>query len=207
MSGATCQVSHVRCLMSDVMCHGSCVIYCVLPVTFHLSIMPTATDLPTANSPILRSRLVCKDSKTRFLFLQTLKYLQNIKNSNVRKLPILAICSLTRILQSTGKRVFRDCTHRLTDNSRISRLIDWIGWFSEKACFWWPMFWRNWRFINLSVVIAYLFVPKQGLSRTNHGLEVNLDLDEKMKIIFIMFILFIIFSHLISINFLSFPAI
>ena len=55
-------------------------------------------------------------------------------------------------------------------------------------------------------MIVVWFVLKQGPSRTNHGREINLDLDEKMKIIFIMFILCIMFSHSVSINFHPFPA-
>ena len=58
MSGVKCQVSNVRCHMSNVMCHVS-------PVTCHMSLRPTATatDPPTANSPTIHSRLVCKDQQ------------------------------------------------------------------------------------------------------------------------------------------------
>ena len=45
-----------------IICHMSGVACCVLRVTCHLSITPTATatDPPPANSPIMHSRLVAK---------------------------------------------------------------------------------------------------------------------------------------------------
>ena len=42
-------------------------------------------------------------------------------------MPILAIGSLTRILQSTGKWVFHDGMDKHKHDSRTSRLRDWIG--------------------------------------------------------------------------------
>ena len=44
-----------------------------------------------------------------------------------RFMPILAIRSSTKSLQSTGKRVFHDGTDRHTDDSKTLPLIDWIG--------------------------------------------------------------------------------
>ena len=53
---------HVSCDM----CHVLRVACCLSPVTCHLSLMPqtSATNTPPANSPIIHSRLVCKDLKT-----------------------------------------------------------------------------------------------------------------------------------------------
>ena len=55
-----CQGSRVTCHMSCVMCHMS-------HIVCHLSLTPTvsAKDHPSANSPIMHSRLVYKDPKTR----------------------------------------------------------------------------------------------------------------------------------------------
>ena len=51
-------MSCVRCHVACVMCHVSCVKY-------HMSLTSTATamDRPTANSPNMHSRKVCKDPK------------------------------------------------------------------------------------------------------------------------------------------------
>ena len=58
---------YVMCQMSGVRCHLSLVTCCVLPVTCHLPLMPTATATipPTANSPTIHSRLVRKDTGTQ----------------------------------------------------------------------------------------------------------------------------------------------
>ena len=79
------------------MCH-------VLHVTSNLSLMPTATatDKPPANSPILLSRLVCKDPKTE----ENFKTKKIIEKKMSRGMPVLAIRSLTRSLQSTGSGFF-----------------------------------------------------------------------------------------------------
>ena len=85
-----CHVSHVPCQLSCVMC-------CMSHVTCHLSLTPTAsdTDPPPANSPILQSKLVCKDPKTHF-FLQNAKDSENRQKTEIsRGMPILAICSST----------------------------------------------------------------------------------------------------------------
>ena len=112
---------------SCVMCHVSCVTCHVSLVTGHLSLMPTATatDPPPTNSPFMQSWLVGKDPKK--IKNQNSKYHWNNNNLKTSKgMQILAICSLTRCLQSTGKRVFRNGKHGHTD-WRTSRLRDWIG--------------------------------------------------------------------------------
>ena len=56
---------------------------------------------------------------------KTQKNCWNVKNLKMsRGMPMLAKYSLTRSLQSTGKRVFRDGTHTHTDNSHILQLRD-----------------------------------------------------------------------------------
>ena len=90
----------------------------VSPVTCHFSLTPTATatDPPTANFPIMHSRLVCKEPQTHL------------------GMAILAIHSSTRSLQSTRKQVFRDGTDTRTHDSQTLQIRDWIGpegWFSE----------------------------------------------------------------------------
>ena len=59
------------CHMSCVKCHVSYVACCVSHFTCHLSLMLTATaiDHPQANLPIMHSRLVRKDPKTRKIFI------------------------------------------------------------------------------------------------------------------------------------------
>ena len=89
------------------MCHMSGVMCCLTSFTCHLSLMPTATatNPPTANSPIIHSRLVCNEEKKQKKF-KTQKNLQNGNNWKMsRGKPKLA-----------GKRGFRNCTNgRLTD--------------------------------------------------------------------------------------------
>ena len=100
MSCVACRVSH-----SGVIC-------CVSPVICQLSLTPiaTATDPPPANSPIMHSRLFCKDPKNHRIF-DNAKNPQNGKNTKMsRGIPILAIRSSTRSLPSTGKQVFRNGT-------------------------------------------------------------------------------------------------
>ena len=57
----------VRCHVSHVTCHVSCVMCHMAHVTCHLSLTPTATatEPPPAYSPIMHSRLVCKEPKTK----------------------------------------------------------------------------------------------------------------------------------------------
>ena len=87
--------------MSCVRCHVSGVTRHVSPLTCHLWITPTATatDPPNANSPIMHSRLVCKEPKTKKI--QKRKKNQNGKTPRrPRSMPILEITSSTRSLQS-----------------------------------------------------------------------------------------------------------
>ena len=108
--------------------HVSCVMWNFLRLTWQLSPVTNANShshrpsLP-ASFPIIDIRLVCKDTKTKLLF--TTIFFQNYKNPKYsRGMPILAIRSLTRSLQSTGKRVFLNGTHsRLTDISRLGGAI------------------------------------------------------------------------------------
>ena len=73
---------------------------CVSPVTYQLSLMPTATvtDPPLANSPTMHIRLVHKEPKPSF--------------KKPFSFGILAIHSLTRSFQSTGNRGFKEGTDR-----------------------------------------------------------------------------------------------
>ena len=68
MSHVMCPVSCVLCHVPCVICHMSCVMFtcCILHVTSHLSMTPSATftDPPSANSPIMHSRLIWKDLNT-----------------------------------------------------------------------------------------------------------------------------------------------
>ena len=109
MSCVRLQVSHVLCQMSGVRCHMS--------------------HVTCANSPIIHSRLVCKTKNLKKC--KSPKNHCNGKNPKMsRGMPILAIRSSTRSLQSTGKRSFADGTH----DSWTSQLRDWIdpvGIFSE----------------------------------------------------------------------------
>ena len=117
-----CQVSGVRCHMSRVTC-------CVSPVTCHLSLTltATATEPPPANCPIMHIRLVCQNPpKTKLI--QNAKNHQNNKNLKISwGMPILAIRSSTRSLQSSGKQVVCDGMDTQTDDTRTLRLRDWIN--------------------------------------------------------------------------------
>ena len=102
--------------MSNVMCHVSRVMYHLSPVTCHLSLTPTApaTYRPPANSPMMHSRLVCKEARPRKL-LNAKNHQENKNPKMSRGMPIFALRSWIRSLQSTRKRVFRDGTaHRHT---------------------------------------------------------------------------------------------
>ena len=61
-------MSGVRCPVSDVRCHVSCVGSSLSSVTCHMSLTATATDAPPANSPTISSRLVYKDPKIAVTF-------------------------------------------------------------------------------------------------------------------------------------------
>ena len=107
VSFVMCHVLHATCHVSYVMCQMSCVAFHLSPFTCHLSLTPTvkATDPSHANSPTMRSRLVCKDPKLRKI-LRPKKLFNRQEPKNVGR-PILAICSVTRSLQSTGKQGFQ----------------------------------------------------------------------------------------------------
>ena len=99
------------------MCRVLHVAYRLSPVTCHLSLTPTATAtyLASANSPTMHSRLVRKDPRTQTNF-KTRKIIKKAKQHKTsRGMPILAICTSTRYLQSTIKRVFQTWTDRQTD--------------------------------------------------------------------------------------------
>ena len=111
-SDVTCRMSHVTCNMCSVMSHASCVTTChVSRVLCHLSQTPTATatDPPTANSPIMHSRLVLKDPKTQ----KNAKLKKNLNNKTKTCVEVIlySIHSITRSLQFTGKLGLRDGTH------------------------------------------------------------------------------------------------
>ena len=111
------------------MYHVTHVAYCRSPVICHLSLMPkaTATDLPPANSPTMHSRMVGKDQKNQNKNLNKRERKKTCKSKMSRGRPNLRLRSLTRSLQSTGKRCLQTWTDRQTDRSRISQLIDWIS--------------------------------------------------------------------------------
>ena len=109
LKGRRRKKSFVLCHVSRVMCH-------LLRVTCHLSLMATSTSknpLP-ANSPVMHSRLVRKDPKTRTNF-KTHKIIETTKTR--------VIHSLTKSLPSLFKikehQVDRQKTH-----PRTSRLIE-----------------------------------------------------------------------------------
>ena len=62
--------SHVTCQVSGFMYHMS-------PVTYHLSLIPNATDPHPANSPTMHSRLFCKDPQPK-RFWKTPKILVSV---------------------------------------------------------------------------------------------------------------------------------
>ena len=79
------------CHVSCVMCHVSCVMFhvsCVMCHVSSVSLMPTATatDPPSANFPIIHSRLVCKGSQT--------KIIATAKTKMSSGMPIFAIFTL-----------------------------------------------------------------------------------------------------------------
>ena len=64
-----CNVSRVMCNMSRVMCH-------MTRDTYHLSLMPTATNPHPANSPNMHSRLVCEGLRTKLYNVWDIKTLR-----------------------------------------------------------------------------------------------------------------------------------
>ena len=117
VSCVMCHFSCVMCHVSCVMCHVSYVACRVSSVTCHLSLTQTATatDPPPANSPFVQSRLVHKDPQIQ----KNIEKKKNIWNEKILKrsrgMPILAVRSLSRSLQFTKKRVFRDGTYKQKD--------------------------------------------------------------------------------------------
>ena len=99
---------YVMCHVSLVICHESFVTCHVSHVTCQLSLTPTTTasNNPPAKSPTMHSRLVQKNFKERA---------QKNKTKTSRGMPILAIHSMTRSLQSTRKRGFQTWTDKKTD--------------------------------------------------------------------------------------------
>ena len=71
VSGFMCHVSLVMCHVSFVACHVS-------RVTYHVSLTPTATatDPPPANSPIMHTKLLCKDPKPQKMSKRKKKYVK-----------------------------------------------------------------------------------------------------------------------------------
>ena len=123
VSFVMCHLPHATCHVSCFMCHMSCVACHLSPVTCHLSLTPTvtATDPSHANSPTMQSRLFCKDPKIHKISKP--KNHWNGKNPKTsRGMPILAICFVTRSLQSTGKWGFQMWTDRYSNWHR-----DWIS--------------------------------------------------------------------------------
>ena len=129
MSRNSCHMSCITCHVSCVMCHILCVMCHMSRVSCHLSLAPTgtATDPHPANSPIMHSRLVCKDHKTKQKYQKAKNHWNNKTPKMCRGIPILAIWSSTRSHRPTGKRVFPYGTDRHSEDSRTSQLRDWIG--------------------------------------------------------------------------------
>ena len=122
-------MSHTTCNVSCTMYPVTHVAFCRSPVICHLSLMPkaTATDPPPANSPTMHSRMVGKDQKNQNKNLNKREREKKCKSKMSRGRPNLRLRSLTRSLQSTGKRCLQTWTDRQTGRSRISQLIDWIS--------------------------------------------------------------------------------
>ena len=98
----------------------------MLPVTYNLSLIPSATDPHPANTTTIPSRLVCKEQKTKTKKLKT------------HKRKILAIRSLTRSLQLSRSWLLREGTHTITHfykDIADTRLIWPRGRFSECKAF------------------------------------------------------------------------
>ena len=105
MSGVTCHVSCVTCHMSLTTRHQP------------LSLPPTVIVVypPPANCPLCST--VCWFSKTQNHeeISKHNQIIETTRTKNSRCIPILAIRSLTRSLQSTRKLGFRDGTHTETE--------------------------------------------------------------------------------------------
>jgi hypothetical protein len=105
LSRFMCQVSHL-CIMCHVLC-----VTCHLPQTLPLITPPLCTVGRFANP---------KNPKNPIA-----KVIKTAKTQNMSKgMPILAIGSLTRSLQSTGKRGFQMWPDRQMYRSRTLRLIN-----------------------------------------------------------------------------------
>ena len=115
--------------ISHVMCHVS-------PVTCCLSLTPIAraTHPPPTSSPAMQSRLIRKDPKTRKKYF-TQKIIANVKDQKTSKgMPISAIYSQTRSLQSNIQRGFQTWTNIVTYIATYR--LNWPrGQFSENIHF------------------------------------------------------------------------
>ena len=108
--------------MSCVMCHVSCVACHLSPVTCHRSLTPAARASypPPANSPIMQSKLVCKDLRTpNFLTQKNYQSSKNQKMSIV--VPILATdLQKSPVHREAGLAMVQTDTHTHTH----ARLMD-----------------------------------------------------------------------------------
>ena len=113
VSCVMCHVSCVTCHVSPVTCHLS-------PITCHLSLTPTATatDPPPTNSPLCTVGWFTKTKNPKKM--QSYKIIDTGENKiilfNGRSL--LAICPLTRGLQSTT-----DGHHRFSENPPLTFVV------------------------------------------------------------------------------------
>ena len=137
------RLSCVMCLMSHVICHVSRVTCRLSPVTCHLSLTPKATsiDPPPDNSRIMHTTVgwFAKSQKPK----NKLKMPKIIESTSIfkkksRGIPIFAIRSLNRSLQSTGMQVFCDGTHRQHTDIATWRL----NWPSEPTQWKWHGWWN-----------------------------------------------------------------
>ena len=112
MSCVMCHVSFVMCLMSPVICHLS-------PVKCHLSLATCHLSLSQQPQPQTLP-LLTPPSRTVDWFAKTPKKIGNGR-------PILALHPSTRILQFTGKWIFRDATNRQQTHRRVLRIVNLIG--------------------------------------------------------------------------------
>ena len=117
MSCVNCHMSHITCQMSHVACPLS-------PVTCHLSLTATATDLtiPLLTPPLCTVGWLAKTQNTNNNNKKK-KPLKRRKEAS-RGMPILAIRSWTRSLQSTRKLGLCDGTHTQTDTQTNTHTND-----------------------------------------------------------------------------------
>ena len=93
----------------------SCVVRHLTPVTCQLSLTPTATatDPPSANSPSMHRKLVCKDQKPKNIQTQ-----KSLKRSNISH---TLFNQKSPVHQEAG---FPGGDRQQADNRRTSQLID-----------------------------------------------------------------------------------